>query len=468
MWRKLAILTLMLIALASLGTQPVTAQSGVVWNTQFYNNIYLLGTPVLTRQDSTIAFDWLSGSPAAGVNPDNFSVRWGSDPYFPAGTYRFYTLADDNVCIRVDFQPILDTFNQSHIGEIRSADIALSAGTHHIQVDYRENTNNAYIYATWANLATNPAGPNFPTPGQIAPVINVYPSYWTAQYYSNTALWGMPTYIQTETWPLIRYWGSGSPVFNLPADNFSARWTGVQTLNAGTYQISVRADDGVRVFLDGRLVIDEYHSATGNSYSANVALVAGQHNFVVEYYEASGSAFVELILAPASNVVPQVATTSPGTLKVTASVLNLRHSPNCDCEVLTRVRFGETYPVVGRNSDSSWWQINVNGTIGWVFSQFTETFNVAGVPITDYSSTVLFPATGYKATATATSILRGHAGTRFAYLGYIPKGHSAQVVGRNADNTWWQVNYDGVIGWVRAALTLIEPSPNINQIPVRS
>jgi uncharacterized protein YraI len=80
---------------------------------------------------------------------------------------------------------------------------------------------------------------------------------------------------------------------------------------------------------------------------------------------------------------------------------------------------------------------------------------------------VQLPATGYTVTATVTGVLRSHPGNRNAYLGYVPRGYTAQVVGRNADSTWWQVNYNGVIGWVRAALTTIQPSPDINLIPVR-
>jgi uncharacterized protein YgiM (DUF1202 family) len=469
MWRKLAVVTLTLVALASLGTQPVQAQQGVVWNTEFFNNIYLLGTPTLTRQDDTIAFDWVYGSPALNVNADNFSARWASDPYFPAGTYRFYTLADDSVCLWVGFQRLLDTFNYPRVGEILSADVTLSEGVHHIQVDYRENGGNAYLFVTWANLATNPTGPNFPVPVQVPPAVNISNNYWTAQYYSNADLVGTPSLVQAEPWTLVRHWGTGSPWSNIPADNFSARWTGIRTLSAGTYRISAYADDGVRVFVDGRPVINEFHSATDVTYTADVAVIAGQHNVMVEYYEAGGLAFVEVTLTPVSVVAPsQAITTTGGTLRVTANLLNVRQSPSCDCGVLTRVRYGETYPIVGRNADNSWWQINVNGTVGWVFSRFTEVFNTAYVPVTDQSSAVQFPATGYNVTATATGVLRSHPGNRNAYLGYIPAGRTAQVVGRNADSTWWQVNYNGVIGWVRAALTYIEPAPDIGQIPVRS
>ncbi len=469
MWRKLAIVTLMLVALVSLRTQPVEAYQGVVWNTEFYNNIYFIGTPTLTRQDTAITFDWTYGSPASGINVDNFSARWTSDPYFPAGTYRFYTLVDDSVCIWVNFQRILDTFNQPRIGEVLTADITLTEGIHHVQVDYRENWGNAYLFVTWANLATNPTGPNFPVPIQSPYISAVNSAYWTVQYYSNAALVGSPTFVQVELWPLTRNWSSGSPGWNIPTDNFSVRWTGVQTLTSGTYRISTRADDGVRVNVDGRWVINEFHSATSVTYTADVYLIAGQHIFVVEYYEDVGLAFVEVALTPVTiGVQPQVIVNQSGTLMVAADLLNLRASPNCDCSVLAKVRDGETYNIVGRNADSTWWQINVNGTIGWVFSQFTKVFNAANVPVTDSSSAIQLPTTDYTVTATTTAVLRSHPGNRNAYLGFIPVGRSAEVIGRNAETTWWLVKYNGVTAWIRAALANIEPIPNLSRIPVRS
>src|SRR5712691_12461898 len=41
----------------------------------YFNNADLTA-PVLTRADSTINFDWASASPAPGVDPNTFSVRW--------------------------------------------------------------------------------------------------------------------------------------------------------------------------------------------------------------------------------------------------------------------------------------------------------------------------------------------------------------------------------------------------------
>ena len=51
-------------------------------------------------------------------------------------------------------------------------------------------------------------------------------------------------------------WGEGSPGAAVPADRFSARWTRTKTYTAGTYRFSVTGDDGIRVLVDGTLVLE--------------------------------------------------------------------------------------------------------------------------------------------------------------------------------------------------------------------
>ena len=57
----------------------------------------LSGTPVLTRNDPLIAFNWNVGAPGAGVPADNFSVRWTKSEYFAAGRVLPRLLVERNV-----------------------------------------------------------------------------------------------------------------------------------------------------------------------------------------------------------------------------------------------------------------------------------------------------------------------------------------------------------------------------------
>jgi uncharacterized protein YraI len=470
MWRRWLVLALVLVSALGLSAVPAAAQSGVVWIGDYYNNTTLTAPSAFKRQDGAVAFDWGSGSPGSGVNADNFSVRWGADPFLQAGTYRFWVLADDNVKVTVDFgfSPLIDTFGQSKVGQVVSGDITLAQGNHHIQVDYQELSGNAFVYVTWANLATNPTGPNFPAPGGGSIPQPPVSGPWTAQYFANANLSGTPTLIQTETTP-THDWSFGSPVASLPADNFSTRWTSVQTLNAGTYQINVRADDGVRVTIDGVTYINEWHTATGATYTANVNLFAGQHTFMVEYFEAGGAAFLDYRFQAVGGTAPtQPPVITGASITVTRAFrLNVRNAPSARTgQILTKISRNETYAIVGRNSNTSWWQINVNGVVGWVNASYVTATNAQNIPVTSGGATGATPIPPSNcATAPTPRLIIGRLGRvtpglpnnirslatiSSPLLGQIPTGGAFVVLGgpQCADGYyWWQVNYNGLVGW---------------------
>ncbi|MBZ0290564.1 MAG: SH3 domain-containing protein [Anaerolineae bacterium] len=472
LWFWLTLIVFLLVG-GGLMIQPVAAQANTVWSADYYNNAYLIGDAAVSRQDSAVAFNWGASAPFPELNADNFSVRWGADPYFAAGTYRFYALADDAVSVTVDFALTsqIDTFVNPAVGKVVSADVTLSEGRHHIQVDYREVIGDAYVYVTWANLATNPTGPNFPVPVPQQPVQPT--GSWTAQYFANASLFGSPLLVVAESSP-SHNWGGGSPGAAIPADNFSARWTSVQTLNAGTYRVSAQADDGVRVYVDGVLYINEWHTATGATYSADITLYGGQHNFQVDYYEAGGSAFLNFGLSGV-NVPPiytppvtNPPTSATGTV-VTALRLNVRNAPDAEAPILTKITRNSTYPVLGRNADSSWWQLNVNGTVGWAYWRFLDIANAQAVPVVTASTgpSLNQPTpTQYNAFTLATVNVRSDPTTAGAILAQIARNNQVSVVGRDSSATWWQVNFGRITGWVSSRYAPLTGGAVWQNIPI--
>lgn len=69
------------------------------------------------------------------------------------------------------------------------------------------------------------------------------------------------------------------------------------------------------------------------------------------------------------------------TITVRVYVLNVRNAPSIRADILTRIRVGEVYSIVGRLADNSWVQINVNGTIGWVNAGYVNTVNLNTGPV---------------------------------------------------------------------------------------
>ena len=118
---------------------------------EYFNNKTLSGTPVVTKIDSSINFDWGSNSPGTGINKDLFSVRWTKIEKFSGGSYKFTIRADDGVRIYLDNTLIYNKWvNQSASTKYITKDI--SAGNHTIKVEYYENTGLAVAKISWVKI----------------------------------------------------------------------------------------------------------------------------------------------------------------------------------------------------------------------------------------------------------------------------------------------------------------------------
>ena len=112
---------------------------------------------------------------------------------------------------------------------------------------------------------------------------------WRGEYWSNMGLLGSPTLVRND--PAVDFnWGAGSPAVGLPADGFSARWTRQVSFGRGSYRFSAQADDGIRVYLDNRLLLNEWHDGDGSAIYSVDSPVEGAHWVTVEYYERVGDA----------------------------------------------------------------------------------------------------------------------------------------------------------------------------------
>lgn len=101
----------------------------------------------------------------------------------------------------------------------------------------------------------------------------------------------------TRTDPLVDFaWGTGSPDPAVPADHFSVRWSGwVQAPSSGIYTFFVTADDGLRLWIDGELIIDFWIDQGATERSGTARLQADhKHDLRLEYYENGGAASCRL------------------------------------------------------------------------------------------------------------------------------------------------------------------------------
>ena len=114
-----------------------------------------------------------------------------------------------------------------------------------------------------------------------------------AQYYNGRDMVGSPVFSRCET-TIANNWGSGGPSGGLGNNNFSVRWTGRYSFNARSYTFIARTDDGMRLWLDGALILDKWFDQAAREYRITRAMSAGEHVIQVDYYENAGGAVAQV------------------------------------------------------------------------------------------------------------------------------------------------------------------------------
>lgn len=121
---------------------------------------------------------------------------------------------------------------------------------------------------------------------------------WQASYWNNRFLSGPPV-VQRRENSIDYNWGTGSPDPEINSDNFSARWVSSLDFSAATYRFAATSDDGIRVWVDGDLIIDKWYDHPVQTFTGDKYLSAGSHQIVVEYYEHTSGAIARVWWAPA-------------------------------------------------------------------------------------------------------------------------------------------------------------------------
>ncbi|MGQ9516086.1 MAG: PA14 domain-containing protein [Anaerolineae bacterium] len=251
---------------------PPTPPAFIGWKGEYFANVNLAAPAMLVRDDPYVDFDWSIGAPWPGLPADYFSARWTRSLYFDAGTYLFRITVDDGVRFWIDDQLIVSEW---YVGAARTfaRSVSLAAGYHSLRLEFFEAAGVALIRLAWE-----------PAP--------MYPD-WKGEYFGNPELAGIPVIVRND--PAVDFdWGDGAPRPELPADNFSVRWTRRLWLEEGPYQFRALVDDGVRLWVDGKLVINAWVDGPVREISGHMYLAAGSHELRVEYYERTGRAVVRL------------------------------------------------------------------------------------------------------------------------------------------------------------------------------
>jgi hypothetical protein len=242
------------------------------WRGEYYASTSLTPPSKVVRNDQAIDFTYAAGvPPAAGLPAQNWSARWTRELDLKEGSYRFRLLVDDGARLWVGDRLLIDAWYDGAAREL-TADRTLK-GEVPIRLEFYNHLGLARVRLTWERV-TQFTG-------------------WLGNYYDRPEPSGMP-YFQRGDAEIKFDWGTGAPRWDLPTDNFSVRWTRrVSLAETGLYRFHTVSDDGVRLWVDGKLLVDVWSDGRWTQ-DTSVSLTAGEHDLQVDYYEHLGGARIEV------------------------------------------------------------------------------------------------------------------------------------------------------------------------------
>lgn len=168
----------------------------------------------------------------------------------------------------------------------------------------------SYTFASWSDGGT--AMHDISTPTVNTTYTATYQSNSTgnglsATYYNNADFTGTTV---TRRDPTVDFTWSGTPAPGIDADTFSVRWTGqVQAPTTDRYTFYTQSDNGVRLWVNGVLLIDNWTSHSVTTDTGSISLTAGQRYAIrLEMYDNMGWATARLGWSTSSTPVEVVPT----------------------------------------------------------------------------------------------------------------------------------------------------------------
>ena len=471
-------LGLLLAALLAINAvDPVSAQTEspaeAEWYARYWNNIDMSGVAIVERNVREIDYDWGFSSPDPAINADRFSARWTSRPFFEAGTYRFTVASDDGIRVWLDDEYIISDWSV-HPLTAESAVVTLSEGSHDLAVEYFENTGVAAARLTWerVDVSGDEAVSISPARGPVGTVVNVTATGFPANI-PVTVGFGRansePATSKTETTGPD---GLLETTVTVPASaEIDEPWV-----------VLVRANETEEALSSAFIVTAEPQppGQCGDTYTVQPgdwlsriarrcgtsvdAIVAAnpsitdpsiiQPGQVLELPDPANVARVEIepIRGPAGTVLDVTGTGFAANEQVEVSIGRANSEP------------ASSFTTVANSAGTVETTVTVpeGATVGepWVVlidSTLEEALSNNFVVTSGEGATTV-------ATTTVNLRLRGGPGTTYRILDVAPNGTTVTVIGRTADGSWIQVEYEDTVGWMAAWYT--DVSGDLNDLPV--
>ena len=258
----------------------------------YFDNADFTGFKI-SRVDTDVNFDWGSSSPDSSVGSDTFSSRWrGWIVPINAQTYTFSTVSDEGLRLWVNGAQLINNWT-GHTATTNTGSIYLSSGQQYdVQMDHFENTGNAVAKLLWAGSGQSPVAV---AASNLYPAVGLRGEYYGATNLTNWKLNRVDSQVNFD-------WAYSSPDPLVSTNSFSVRWTGqVVPRFSETYTFSTVSDDGVRLWVNGQSLVNNWTNHGTTTNTGAIALTAGKpYDIKMEYYDNTGRAVAKLLWASPS------------------------------------------------------------------------------------------------------------------------------------------------------------------------
>lgn len=275
----------------------------------YFKNVQLSGAPV-ERLDAQIS----TQDPPPGVGEGNAKERWsarwtGQVQATQSGEFAFHTISDDGMRLWVNGQKLIDDWTV-HGSTENSGTIRLEAGKKYpIILEYFQGANGFDFNLLWTppGLFKMIIPQSQLYPGSLSAAVIGQGTGLAASYFNNQDLSGdsidqVDAQVNNQERP-----------DGVPEDHWSARWTGqVQATHSGTFLFHTFADDGMRLWVNQQLLVDNWRTLTpqdAKEFTGMITLEAGKkYPITVEYLQVTNGRDYILSWTPpglSKTLVPQ-------------------------------------------------------------------------------------------------------------------------------------------------------------------
>ena len=248
----------------------------VEWAVDYHHGTQLNNFAGTARVDKV---DRIVSQRPPAVGNSNFSLWTARRILLPVGRYRVQVRADNGVRLSVDGRVIIDAWIDHQSVTTHTVFFEHRGGEVLVKLEYYHRFHERVLE------------------------MNLVPEGYLGEYYRSTSLEKTSSGSTPDRNVPVAYrfeealdfdWGKAGHLPRIGSEGFSARWFGSIDLPVGRWVIKLTADDGVRLYLDGRLVIDEWKDQSLATHTKMIDLVGRRYDLCLEYYERTGNAICRI------------------------------------------------------------------------------------------------------------------------------------------------------------------------------